>query len=424
MSLNTLIAAHRATLATSVVELSPALEAIPMAAVLSGDTVAALEDLTNAVGELAELESVIGGMEAIHTSLESHKTTPLTVREVQYLNLAVAGYVGKYGMTNALVPSIESAGGIDELVASTESRIGDMLAAAWKWVVDLWKRCKTFVLDFFDKLLSEAGRMKRRGKALTSAATKAKGTPTSPTIKVGRLANRLTVDGKLSEPEDCLDAVAKVLDLTCNVMGAIVDVTVYGAVQKMFGTSKSVEEIDKEITDLVRKVYEGVMKDGGWTGKEGNQRISEKLPDGTYFVATRADDETVTIERKNDTKDDGKDDADLAVSSPASLQKVGTDCEKLGNKTLELAAFARRKLNVKGLAEDMGEIVSATTTPPTPEEVEKLKATIGGMRKAIMALNANMRAVATMSRYCVSSAMAPLAVAEKMVGMYKEAPAK
>lgn len=415
MSLTTLLADHRASLA---VPEAPAMEAIPMSAVLSGDTVAALEDINAAVAELDELNTVFTGMESILASLESHKTTPLNEREVQYLNLAVEGYVGKYGMTGALVPSIESAGGIDELVASTESRIGDMLKAAWKWIVDLWDRCREAVLAFFDRIFTEAGRMQRRGKALAEKARKAKGTPSKPELKVGELGARMTIDGKVSSPEVCLHAVEDILDLDWSIsqaLGVALGATFVKSMGKSFDMdSKDVEEAQKEALD---KIAGAVLKATGWDN--GNPNKSAALPDGGYFTATYSEAGSLQIEH-HAGKRVGSKDAVLAVASLSSLEAAGKSAVKLGTLALGITKLIRNKVLVlKILEADL-----KSTDKMSAEEKAAVKDDLAAVRKTMLAVTASLKAVSQMTRHCVSSAMVSLAVAEKMVGTYKEAPAK
>lgn len=171
---------------------------------------------------IEELEEAEVALEAIAASLEAHiQDGGLDTQSVVYLNHAVNGVVGRFGLTSQKV-SVESFAGTysDRLSASTEA-LGDIKEKAAKVgeaVINGIKKLIQTLRDLFAKIFVSFDRLSKRAGALREVAKKANFSGTPSTVDLNPVvAERLTVKGEF----DGVKAIQNLKDQSATFIGGL-----------------------------------------------------------------------------------------------------------------------------------------------------------------------------------------------------------
>lgn len=171
---------------------------------------------------IEELEEAEVALEAIAASLEAHiQDGGLDTQSVVYLNHAVNGVVGRFGLTSQKV-SVESFAGTysDRLSASTEA-LGDIKEKAAKVgeaVINGIKKLIQTLRDLFAKIFVSFDRIGKRATALRDVVKKGDFSKTPAEVELNPVvAERLTVGGKF----DGVKAIQNLKDQSATLLGGL-----------------------------------------------------------------------------------------------------------------------------------------------------------------------------------------------------------
>lgn len=148
---------------------------------------------------IEEMTEAADSLESIYIAMESAQTNGgLTAEAAQFASIAVENIVRKYGVTSSdMGISLESFND-NRVQATTVSMegVGSALKDLWDAIVTKFHAMIKKIVDFYQKTIAAAPRIKRRAEALRKKARATTGAAKEKTIKTG-LYNSLNIAGQV-----------------------------------------------------------------------------------------------------------------------------------------------------------------------------------------------------------------------------------
>lgn len=146
-----------------------------------------------------EMQEAAESLEKIYLAMESAQTNGgLTPEAAMFASIAVDNVVSKYGVSSeAIGISLESfADNRSHATTVSMESVGDALRSLWDTIIEKFQAMLKKIVDFYNKTLASAPRIKRRADALRKKARATKGTAKEKEIKVG-LYSALNIKGNV-----------------------------------------------------------------------------------------------------------------------------------------------------------------------------------------------------------------------------------
>lgn len=419
------LSAHLATLRASLEE--EAADNVPVETPAAefpgeeGDLPAEAEVAANDVSEASEsintLESVCTGLESLMTQIADDSDN-LTEREVRYIRAAVESQAARVDLQGILMPATESYHSGEELVASMESRVGDMFKAVWVWIQRMWGHLVEFVKSLWHWLTDAAYRGRRTAGKLKESLSKK-----SASVKKGKEKVKLS---------------AKVLQRTsiggaekgADIFADLIKVQADGRKFAEADTDKTLEEVLNEVKGITKESAEGVkakveavakksvaeLRSAIFSKGSGDSFETDGLPGGVSYtlkITKSGEAESFDITRKQaEAPKDGK---EVQVDSHDRLKSA---CDKA--ETFFDAVIAAGK---KDGAAKKDPFKAYGAEPKALAEVDaKVAGEIAtALRKIASGAASVARSRALLTKDLVSCGGAGLAVVAQMVACYEDA---
>lgn len=146
-----------------------------------------------------EMQEAAESLEKIYLAMESAQSNGgLTPEAAMFASIAVDNVVSKYGVSSeAIGISLESfADNRSHATTVSMESVGDALKSLWETIVEKFQEMVKKIVDFYNKTLAAAPRIKRRADALRKKARATTGTAKENKIKVG-LYGALNIKGNV-----------------------------------------------------------------------------------------------------------------------------------------------------------------------------------------------------------------------------------
>ena len=156
-----------------------------------------------------EMQEAAESLEKIYLAMESAQSNGgLTSEAAMFASIAVDNVVSKYGVSSeAIGISLESfADNRSHATTVSMESVGDALKSLWETIVEKFQEMVKKIVDFYNKTLAAAPRIKRRADALRKKARATTGTAKEKNIKVG-LYGALNIQGNVPTATQLADGL-------------------------------------------------------------------------------------------------------------------------------------------------------------------------------------------------------------------------
>lgn len=159
-----------------------------------------------------ELEEAAEGLESIANQIEaSLEDGGLTPGEAVYMNIAVESYTNRLGIAAPIVASQESFGGSSDRLTSTQvslEGLKEIVSQIWDKIKELWASLVRKLAEWYLKIFDAAPKLRKKAEAIQKKASDTSGNAKEDKIKVGGVAKKLHVGGKVGDLKKASEAVA------------------------------------------------------------------------------------------------------------------------------------------------------------------------------------------------------------------------
>lgn len=177
----------------------------------------AAREVDDTAEQIETLEDSAAGLESIALLVNAaQQRGGLNAQAARAAKIAIESYAAPIGLTQSLMPSMESFGGDSSRLKSTQltmENLKETIQKGWEALKKFLINLKTRVLAFLEKIFTAAGRLNARGQKL--AAFKTAGTAKETQLELKGYGKRLAVGTKVET-----DAAKGLAELIATVKGA------------------------------------------------------------------------------------------------------------------------------------------------------------------------------------------------------------
>lgn len=230
------------------------------------ETSAASAEVAEAAAEVAEADQGADKLEEIHEGLSDlaekleeaiAEDQPVGTEAAAYIRMHINHLVGKYGLTDDVMPSLESFGGSAgrrSATISLEKSVKEMLKSFWDMIMKQLNKVKAFVKNWYLKVLDAAPRLKKKAEAIAEKATKTTGSMDGKTVNIGQL-RALHINKKSIEPDQLANVMKDISTFSKARLGSTVSgqyETTFNDLDKVLGSIEAKKPAD--VDDTVGKL--------------------------------------------------------------------------------------------------------------------------------------------------------------------------
>lgn len=237
-----------------------------------------------------EMAEAADSLESIYLAMESaQENGGLTPEAAQFASIAVDNIVSKYNISSEdLGISLESFGD-NRAQATTVSMegVGQALKDLWETIVEKFQAMVKKIVDFYNKTIAAAPRIKRRAESIRKKARATNGTAKESKIKTG-LFGQLNVAGAVPTAQQVIKGLQAVtVDITENAKKTEIS----EAAAKVVGSITDEKNDGIAASDMAGKInsgFTGVAKPSDHWVMRGNNNTSAVKIGGNdpYVVVT------------------------------------------------------------------------------------------------------------------------------------------
>lgn len=378
------------------------------------EVVEAEQEVDAAEAASAELEEAAEGLESLQAALESSLANGgLTAGEARFANMHAASLCGRLGLTQSVMPSMESFEANDRVEATRVSMegIGETLKKIWEAIKSMAAKVWNWISNFFKSIFGAAERLERRAKALDKVAGKLTGDAKKSKITVSaRLASRIALGDKVDATAKGAKDLVKAIE-TCAKFDLENNQTTGKFVEEfrgLMGKTAKIADGAEWLKARAPKMVEGLVKRS--TSGVNAVWATATVPGNVSFqVSVRQDDNTVSSVDRVPTGKSIEKDVEVDTLKPDDISKVAKAALDIVNISKRVSADNKaKKIELGNLP-----------TNNAGEEDAGVKRLIAIRLQRAVALQGKLRAKA--AAHGVNTAAAYLDIAAKSAKQYGKA---